>query len=281
MGWLILVGVVLVLVAVSASRKKYAPVEESNPLVTVLNPAITMPSEFQFEPSMGVRNNPPMLFRDYAFVSRYVGGTKDYSISDGVFTSSIDTTKFPLEYVKGGGPQRILQIANELPLRGNVYEFAVAVPEFEGDGVAQVTFVLYASDGSGKTLAVVLSAWDSRYDNHDTSTMYDYQVPFASTPLRNTRYCTLLPGSATMFTGISTELRTFRFTITDQQWQNIIEDANEWQVQNDRPKFFTNLDNWQIGLTGILQEVFLFDSPYKKVKNTVRFCGITIESHQE
>jgi hypothetical protein len=271
MEWLVLVAVLCFAAVLLRPSKK------SEPLELVLARCDRMPAEFQFEPSLGIKNNPPMLFEDYAFVSRYVGGTKDYSIEDGVFTSSIDTTKFPLEYVKGGGPQRILQIKNLLPLKGNVFSFDLAVPQFEGDGVAQVTFVLYASDGAGKTFAVVFSAWDNRYDTHDISVMHDYQVPFASTPLRNTRYCTLLPGSSTMFTGTS-EMRSFRFTVTDQQWTNIIDDINVWKRQKELPEMFPNLDNYQLGLTGILQEVFLFDSPYKKVKNTVQFAGIKIET---
>ena len=275
MEWMILVAVLCLAVVLLRPSKKDAPPEVARELV--LARCDRMPAEFQYEPSLGIKNNPPMLFEDYAFVSRYVGGTKDYSISDGVFTSSIDTTKFPLEYVKGGGPQRILQIKNMLPLKGNVFSFDLAVPQFEGDGVAQVTFVLYASDGAGKTFAVVFSAWDNRYDEHDISVMHDYQVPFASTPLRNTRYCTLLPGSSTMFTGTS-EMRSFRFTVTDQQWKNIIDDINVQQRAKDAPEMFPNLDNYQLGLTGILQEVFLFDSPYKKVKNTVQFAGIKIET---
>jgi hypothetical protein len=274
MEWLaVLVVVALVAVALSSKRNASPPPDEG--LVTVLGPCTTMPAEFQFEPTLGIRNNPPMLFCDYAMVSRYVGGTQDYSVEGGVFSSRIDTTEFPYEVVKGGGPQRILQIANELPLQGNVYSFSASVPDFSGDGVAQLTFVLYAQDGSGKTFAVVFSAWDNRYDTHEVSTMYDYQVPFVSTPLRNTRYCTLMPDSATMFTGNSANLRTFRFTMTDENLRHIIDDLNVWQREKGRPEFLPTLAKYQLGLTGILQEIFLL-TPYQKVKNTVRFSGIEI-----
>ena len=226
---------------------------------------------------MGIANNPPPMFHGYALVSRYVGGTKDYSMTGGVIESFIDTRTFPFEHIKGAGPQRILQINNQLPLHGNVFSFDLAVPEFQGDGVGQVTFVLYAHDGDGKTFAVVFSAWDNRYDTHGTSVMYDYQVPFAATPIRNTRYCTVLHGGSTMFSGTSEDLRPFRFTLTDKNLSAIVEDLNVWQRNMERPEFLPDLGGYRLGLTGILHETFLLDSPYKKVINRVRFRGIRIE----
>ena len=107
--------------------------------------------------------------------------------------------------------------------------------------------------------------------------MYDYQVPFAATPLRDTRYCSVLAGGDTMFTGASEALRSFRFTMTDKNLSSIVKDLNVWQRENGRAEFLPDFGAYRLGLTGILQEAFLLDSPYKKVVNRVRFRGIRIE----
>ena len=246
-------------------------------LRTVQEPANEMPRHFSFEPSLGIRNNPPMLFTDYALVSRYVGGTMDYFFQDGEFWSVIDTRMFPFERVPGGGPQRILQRKVDMPLLGNVYSFDLAVPMFEGDGVAQVTFVLYAQDGRGLTVAIVLSAWDNRFDDHPENADFDLSTPFVSSPLRSGRYVTMLPGSDKMFTGTSEQVRRFRFKLTEQNVKNIIADINVFQKQRDGLIFGTDPADYNLTLTGILQEVFLMDNPYKKVVNRVRFRGVRIE----
>lgn len=232
-----------------------------------------------FSYNMGT-GNPPESFKGWALIKRH--GTYDSVFNNGEVYSSIDTRTFPYQTIVGGGPQSILSnnLETEIPVFSEdgdlAFEFKAKVIASDVTGVGQLVWVAYLTDGSN-VFAMIFNLWDNRYSSFTPNVMNDTTTPFINSPFETNKYATLYENSSSMSNDIHSEFREYKITFTKQNFQNMINDLNSYCGNSMFcTRFSEDVNDYKLGLYGILHEVFLLDNPGLYVNHTVVYKDLVV-----
>ena len=182
-----------------------------------LNPTITNPVLIYvydtFTGSTGISPNDGNWAASSNYQTTYPGSL--VQIGANKFTSNIDTTGLPFNYLPYSGPNNRVSYKNltnaiQRPF-GDYVELSWSqsidlFTEVVASGVAQVTVYVNIKDPDGKTIAVLFNSYDSRPEQQNNATFVgdgsgNGTAFYAGTPVGNTDYCSSNNAKATISDG--------------------------------------------------------------------------------
>ena len=89
-------------------------------------------------------------------------------------------------------------------------------------------------------------------------------------PMYNSWHCMI----ARCYNPNDTGFKNYGVTFTSQNLQKIIQDINEFNLNNNVPLVSTNIDNYKLTSVGVLHEVFLNNNPQNSIKMGISLKNI-------